>query len=283
MKLDFHPVADAFRLLVEDELQSLADDIGKRGLQSPIVLLEGKILDGRNRYTACRMAKVVPTTVDYDGETDLDSLVAFVRAANELRRHDTPSQRAMAGAKLRELFEADAKARSKKNLKIGEESPMGPNEPVGRSAAKAAAATGSSESNVKRASTVLKSAPPEVVAAVERGEISVSAAAEKVKAKSQPKADEPPALREAFLHKQDYLDAMQTCRDLQAALKKLAELSPFLHLQSANADANNVKQAIKFSMPYAVCPYCKGKKCQACRQTGWVTKQVYESAPEEKK
>src|SRR5690606_7497100 len=32
----------------------------------------------------------------------------------------------------------------------------------------------------------------------------------------------------------------------------------FLHPQSIEADAENIKRALRFSKPYAVCPYCRG-------------------------
>jgi hypothetical protein len=95
--------------------------------------------------------------------------------------------------------------------------------------------------------------------------------------------DLPPAIRPAFEQAEEFNAALQACRDLAAMVKALGELSPFLHVQSCAADLNNAKQAIKFAKPYAVCPYCKGKKCQACKQTGWVPKNIYEQAPEDKK
>ena len=56
----FHPIAAIFPLMGEDELQALADDIRDNGLRNPILRFEGKILDGRNRLTACRLAGVEP-------------------------------------------------------------------------------------------------------------------------------------------------------------------------------------------------------------------------------
>jgi hypothetical protein len=54
---EFHPVADVWPLLPEPELQALADDVKAHGLRHPIVRhRDGRILDGRNRYLACRKA-----------------------------------------------------------------------------------------------------------------------------------------------------------------------------------------------------------------------------------
>src|SRR3990172_9106480 len=58
-----HPAAALFPVLGEDELQKLADDIRANGLLEPIVLYEGKVLDGRNRLDACKRAGVEPKFV----------------------------------------------------------------------------------------------------------------------------------------------------------------------------------------------------------------------------
>lgn len=45
-------------------------------------------------------------------------------------------------------------------------------------------------------------------------------------------------------------------------------------------DIQNVRHALKFAKPHAICPYCKGQGCEACNYTGWVGHAVYASAPE---
>jgi N6-adenosine-specific RNA methylase IME4 len=91
-----HPLAELFPMLSDKEIGELADDIVTYGQRHPIVLLDGKILDGRNRYAACRFADVEPVLTDYDGTDPL----GFVLSLNLHRRHLSESQRAMVAAQI---------------------------------------------------------------------------------------------------------------------------------------------------------------------------------------
>jgi hypothetical protein len=57
----WHEAANVLPILEGDELNDLAEDIRKYGLQNPVVLLDGKVLDGRNRLLACKLADVEPS------------------------------------------------------------------------------------------------------------------------------------------------------------------------------------------------------------------------------
>ena len=45
--LEAHPLATLFRMMTDDELESLKGSIRENGLLEPIRLYQGKILDGR--------------------------------------------------------------------------------------------------------------------------------------------------------------------------------------------------------------------------------------------
>jgi ParB-like chromosome segregation protein Spo0J len=88
-----HPAADLFPMPTEAELQALAEDIKKHGQREPIVLLDGKILDGRSRYRACQLAGVEPEYHWTTGARFPDP-VAYVLSRNLHRRHLTAEQKA---------------------------------------------------------------------------------------------------------------------------------------------------------------------------------------------
>jgi DNA-binding Lrp family transcriptional regulator len=88
----FHPIANMFPLLEGGEFNALVEDIRAHGLQQDIVLYEGMILDGRNRYRASLEAGVEPRFREMLFGSYADA-VAYVIGANILRRHLTAEQR----------------------------------------------------------------------------------------------------------------------------------------------------------------------------------------------
>ena len=91
-----HPLADIFPMIPETDLKVLAADIAANGQVDPILLLDGKVLDGRNRQAACALAGIEPLYTDFGG---IDP-VSFVLSKNLHRRHLSESQRAMAAAMI---------------------------------------------------------------------------------------------------------------------------------------------------------------------------------------
>lgn len=106
-QIAFHEIANIFPLLQGEELASLVEDIQENGLIEPIWLYEDKILDGRNRYTACCEAGVEPTFRHYEG----DDPIGFVISLNIKRRDLTSTAKAIAAYKALPLYEAEAKKR----------------------------------------------------------------------------------------------------------------------------------------------------------------------------
>ena len=161
MELEFHPLANIFPLIEGAEFDALVHDIRANGLRENIVLLDGAILDGRNRYRACLIAGTQPRTVEYFG----DDPVSFVVSLNLRRRHLDESQRAIVAAKLANMRQGNFSKAA--NLPVS---------PVSQSSA--ADMLNVSERTVRSARTVIDEGAPELVEAVEHGRVSVSAASD---------------------------------------------------------------------------------------------------------
>lgn len=98
LALPVHDAAAVFPMLPDDELDELAQDIKANGLQQPIVIKNGVLIDGRNRRAACERAGVVPAVRELNGADP----VAFIISSNDRRRHLTKGQRATVLAKVLE-------------------------------------------------------------------------------------------------------------------------------------------------------------------------------------
>ena len=171
-----HPIAQKYPLLSGGELEAFIADIKTHGQRESIKLFEGKILDGQNRYFACKRAGITPRVEQWvpgPGENPVD----YVRSVNLQRRHLNESQRASLAAKMVELYEAYAPEKcaemAPRNCGDASSSPT-------RAGAVQAAKTEFrvSDESMARAQKVMEHAVPELQAMVDGGELAVSAAAE---------------------------------------------------------------------------------------------------------
>lgn len=96
--MEFHEITELFPLLEGGEFEQFKADIAQNGLEEPIWLYEGKVLDGRNRYRACKALGVEPAYRRYEG----DDPEAFVISMNLHRRHLDRETRRQWSVKLRQ-------------------------------------------------------------------------------------------------------------------------------------------------------------------------------------
>src|SRR5262249_36087714 len=113
-ELEFHELANEFPLLEGEELDDLAKDIKNNGLREQIVLLDDKILDGRNRYNACKQIGYEFKQDDFVPlDPEKDDPVLFVIAKNIRRRHLSPGQRAALVHEFEKRLKAAERERKK--------------------------------------------------------------------------------------------------------------------------------------------------------------------------
>lgn len=117
VELEFHPYANIFPMMTGKESEDHIADIKAHGLQDPIQMFEGKILDGRNRYRSCLAAGVQPRFEEFDG--DDWAALTFVISRNLKRRNLTSSQSAACALKAEKFYAEIAKKRQQEGGRIG--------------------------------------------------------------------------------------------------------------------------------------------------------------------
>lgn len=174
--MEVHPLANVFPMMSSSEIDELAADIRENGLHEPVWLYGGRVIDGRNRLEACARANVEVRIREFLGAAD--ELLPFVISLNLRRRHLSESQRGMVAANLANMPLGGAVYRSA-NLQT-EIAPVTQSD--------AADMLNVSARTVAAAVKVKNEAPPEVVQAVQAGEMSVSLAAEVVELPAEDRA-----------------------------------------------------------------------------------------------
>ena len=79
----FHPLAKKYGGDInKNELEALAKSIKEKGQDHPIIVHEGKIIDGIQRYRACLRAKIEPRPVRSDPGTALGRMLKTKQAVH---------------------------------------------------------------------------------------------------------------------------------------------------------------------------------------------------------
>ena len=104
----WHPATRLFPLMDDAQLAELAADIKALGhLQEPVAMMDGKVLDGRNRLRACIITGVTPDFIDVSES----SPTVYVIRKNLRRLHLTPDQRAALAVEIRPQIEREMRGR----------------------------------------------------------------------------------------------------------------------------------------------------------------------------
>lgn len=122
-----------------------------------------------------------------------------------------------------------------------------------------------------------------VKAATDRRLGGTAAAPPVTDARGSPVTD--PKFREVFTHGAKFLVFGRHVAAIKGMLREILEGPAGSVLaeqrQDIERDRQNILSAIKFSRPYAVCPYCGGNRddCTGCKGRGWVTKEAWDQSP----
>lgn len=216
MTYELHPLCTFFPRIEGAEFAALCEDIRINGQREPIVLLDGMVLDGGNRYRACVEAGIEPRFVEFEG----GDAVAFVLSANLHRRHLSVGQHAAIVASVTNWATAQPAYRPK----AGNVAPL-------QTVADRAALSGASERTQKTADKVAK-ADPELAKAVGQGKTTLAKAAVQIGA--APRKPAKPTAKTAA-----QIEAEQAAEDAHG------DFDPIAELESAQAEIADLRAQVK--------------------------------------
>jgi site-specific DNA-methyltransferase (adenine-specific) len=176
-------------MMSDKEYHELLESMKKDGYHEnePIVLYEGAILDGRNRYKAAQELNILPMFTQFAG--DKQAAYNFARSSNMARKHWSSDQWAMIATDLLPYERELAKSRMLAGVKIETDpvSKQTQGTEKGKSRDKAAATVGVSGAKVQRAETVKKK-NPKLAQDVKDGKKTLAEAEKEVKAQERKQA-----------------------------------------------------------------------------------------------
>lgn len=191
-----------------EDFQSLKDSITNIGVQNPITIFDGMVIDGWHRYTAATDLGMDCPTVEL-GDVDPRD---FVQAVNDARRHMTQSARALALTAVYAWKPVGNPSFTQLNAERS----------IAKTNAELAKIAGVGVQSIREAKTVHKSAEPEVVAAVKSGEIGLPKAAAIAKL---PKEDQAAAIHKPTPKAAPEAQPAPANHELEEAVSTINELA----------------------------------------------------------
>lgn len=169
-----HQLSAAFPAMADEDFKGLKDSIENIGVQNPITLFEGMVVDGWNRYKAANELGIECPVRELEAWIDP---IAFVRAQNKDRRHLPLSAWALIEVSLRAWKPAHRPEKGELSS------------PLQVSSQEMADAVGVTKRTIQQAKAVQSNASPEVIAAVKTGEIGLPKAAKIAKLPKEEQAE----------------------------------------------------------------------------------------------
>jgi len=280
---DWHEAANMFPLFAGDDFDALVDDIKTNGQMEPILTIDGKVVDGRNRQLACIAAGVDPQMREMPSDMDRTQIAQWVWSLNYNRRHLTPSQRGMATAEMRKYLD-------NKTVK------------------QAAQVTGASVRSAERAERVKKNGHAKLVKAVQSGAVTLTDA-ERILSLSQNEQEKRVDMVQAGQiasvvyaniepdlsdNETQWMQSMQQPYDdavkkIDDALKIVSQLqndtrhSVHLPTTRIRVELTAAKSALTANYPYVYCGGNSADESDITKGAGFLTKFVWEGLTEEQR
>ena len=224
-KVEVHELADAFPLTEGKEFENIKKSIMESGQQVPVIMHNGVLLDGRNRWRACLELGITVTAVGWNGSGNQDELIITL---NLHRRHMTASQRAALAVKLLPALEQQAAERRGARNDIREKIPL-----CGKAVDLAGAKVGVSGKYVIKAQKIFDTSMDTYMKLL-NGKLTISQALKEIESQAEP-LSQSPSPRETLLEALRKIIKLVP-DDLKGRLSEIAKECPTLEKALASFD-----------------------------------------------
>jgi len=261
-RYEFHPLSQSLPLMREPDFSEFMVDIKAHGQIAPIGLLDGKILDGRNRYLACQKLGIEARFVTLCPK----DAKAYVTSMNVHRRQLSREERQQYVMRL--IAQQDKLQMTNKEVAQA----SGVSERTVRNVKDQTAKKGGfavlSDKKRKKIEEEKNTAPEDVIVDDHGTPVPKGAA-------------------QAYWARKS--EAMNVLNQIRAA-RQVKRLRPEevmwceCNLNGVLADLSSAMNRFSSAVPAYVCPYCKGIKtdsCKGCKGRGVVSKFMWSMIPEE--
>jgi hypothetical protein len=297
--LERHPLSAEYVNIDGPEWEQFVASLRVNGIVGDrrITLYEGKVLDGFQLLRACIEADIKP---NFQQLSDGIAPETFVEIMNDRRRHeDAETMRKRAHARRERVAAARSEGQSTWAIAEAE----GVSQKTIRNDLEALTAEGTQCST----EYPTQLAPPDGQITGKDGKKRSANRKTKKPKKAKPRtltkaidAESdgelkdglgglvPPGLRGVFEAAATFRGVLSQITEIKSAISNLVGTAAgkHLHQQEVIVDLENARRAIRFAMPYAVCPVCKGSgktrsaNCP-CKDAGWLPEDNYRILPQE--
>lgn len=177
MIYEIHEYAEIFPQMTPDEWETFLADVEENGVRVPVVLYQGKILDGRHRQEACETLNrskglsLAFDTIEFVG--DDTQAVSFVYSANFFRRHLETGQKSAIGLRIKDKLQEILAQGQRTDLTCTNICTSQTQDPMAsRAVTKAAEMAGVSRETIRKAEVIREKAP-DIFESMAAGEVSL--------------------------------------------------------------------------------------------------------------
>ena len=172
--------------LQETELDLLTQSLMSEGCRDPLVVWNGVIIDGNNRYKICRENNIPFSFVEMEFEDEASAKKWIIR--NQLGRRNVPD---FVKCEMVLPLEAELKAEAEKRMHAGVKKNPVENLPQGKTRDQLANLAGISGRTFDKAKKLIAEADDETKEKLRSGEISIHGASKALKLKEKPDSGPP--------------------------------------------------------------------------------------------